>query len=255
MDPDFGDRAWAAYMALPRDERGRPPPKTKIEQGDIEPPAPGLVARGLLEKIFSGQRKGVNSATLPKLAKVLGTTPEFLSSGAGEWPQPSGPFIPRPRRFGSDGKPIPMPPAVVFVNDQASHTYNAANLALRVDGGPGLRAQRGSLGKARDKLLEKYARPNVYEVVATSEYLDAAQRPETIDLYIELEARLLELERLSSGGTAPVGGPGDGLHLEHPDGGAPVPSNREIQADFEGSERRFDPPKPDNSGQAKARRR
>lgn len=85
----LADRAWWAFHSLPRDRLGRPPAATALEQ------AHGL-SRGTLGKIFSGSRKTAEASTLARMAKALNVTADWLASGIGSTPRPTGFVPPRP---------------------------------------------------------------------------------------------------------------------------------------------------------------
>jgi transcriptional regulator with XRE-family HTH domain len=176
-----------------------------------------------------------------------------------QWVKLVAEMLARPDQKASAGEETEQVVAEVSGN----HVLRAGHGSFKASGGAvSARVQRGSLIKAQEKLLEKYPRAAVFEVASMSEFVDADQRPETIDLYLELERRVLEFiktegQKLSSsppsGGNDPGGSDGVGAGGDDP--GAPVPSNREIKAALDRAEERFDPPKPTDRRQAKARRR
>jgi DNA-binding Xre family transcriptional regulator len=73
----LADRAWVAYHALPRDERGRLPSYRSLELAHGLPLA-------VLSKLFNGERTTVESDTLAKLATALAVSPGWLASSAGD---------------------------------------------------------------------------------------------------------------------------------------------------------------------------
>lgn len=85
---DLADRAWLAYHSLPRDEKGRPPSRRKVEQSNELPPS-------VLSKLFTGERKSVDASTLFKLAKAFGVSATWLQTGEGDPPLPTGRVPPR----------------------------------------------------------------------------------------------------------------------------------------------------------------
>ncbi|WP_437591521.1 hypothetical protein [Sorangium sp. So ce1000] len=87
------DRAWWALHCLPRDKKGKPPSYRSLEVQYKLPLA-------ILSKLFSGERHAVEERTLPKLASALRVTPDWLLTGKGERPHPTG-DVPSRVAFGS----------------------------------------------------------------------------------------------------------------------------------------------------------
>jgi transcriptional regulator with XRE-family HTH domain len=96
---DLNDRAWFAYQCLPRE---KPTNRLGKKAGNLT----GLPAYGRLEKdhelpgalfskLFSGERKSVDSKTLTKLARALQVSAGWLLTGEGEAPTLTGPYEPR----------------------------------------------------------------------------------------------------------------------------------------------------------------
>ncbi|MEP7119463.1 MAG: hypothetical protein ABJE95_00915 [Byssovorax sp.] len=84
----IANRVWLAYHSLPRDAKGRPPSRRQVE---IENDLP----RSILSKLFTDERQTVEAVTVMKLSRALAVTADWLLSGAGEPPQPTGPVPPR----------------------------------------------------------------------------------------------------------------------------------------------------------------
>ena len=84
----LANRVWLAYHSLPRDAKGRPPSRRHVE---IENDLP----RSILSKLFTDERQTVEAATVVKLSRALAVTADWLLSGVGEPPQPTGPVPPR----------------------------------------------------------------------------------------------------------------------------------------------------------------
>lgn len=172
----LADRAWLAFQALPRNERGELPEETKIES------ATGL-SRGLLGKIFSGKQHGVTTKVLPRLARALGTTQDFLTDEAGTWPQLK--FPPRPRKVKYDGnQEIPeklvgtvtepgQEPPVVGLSEVPRDTLAMASEAAECAAAAGLMTTEEAWGRLRGVHL---AEPSV-------------------SAYLETLRKMLELER------------------------------------------------------------
>src|SRR5688500_5926850 len=75
--------------------------------------------------------------------------------------------------------------------DGRSSTLLAEPAIYRVaDGGVGFRVQRAALLKVREKLLERFPRDAVNEVVARSAFVDADERDE-VEMYLHFEEMLL----------------------------------------------------------------
>lgn len=89
---ELADRIWLAWHALPRDERGRPPSFASVEQSKE-------ISNGTLQKICSGKRLGIEAATLSKIAQALGVSADWLLTGAGEPPRPTGHVTDRHREY------------------------------------------------------------------------------------------------------------------------------------------------------------
>lgn len=87
-DETFNGRAWLAYHSLPRDKKkGTPPARSTLEQ------AHGL-SNAQLTKVFNGA--GATTATLPRIAAALNVSQDWLITGVGAPPTPTGPVPPRP---------------------------------------------------------------------------------------------------------------------------------------------------------------
>jgi hypothetical protein len=84
----FANRVWLAYHSLPRDAKGRPPSRRQVELENDLP-------RSILSKLFTDERQTVEGATVVKLSRALAVTADWLLSGAGEPPRPTGPVPPR----------------------------------------------------------------------------------------------------------------------------------------------------------------
>ena len=88
----FNDRVWLAWHSLPRGRTGRPPAYAKLERR-----ADGTqrVAYATISKIMTGERKSVDPDTLFELAEIFGVSAEWLQTGKGTAPTPTGPVPPR----------------------------------------------------------------------------------------------------------------------------------------------------------------
>ena len=84
----FANRVWLAYHSLPRDAKGRPPSRRQVELENDLP-------RSILSKLFTAERQTVEGATVVKLSRALAVTADWLLSGVGEPPRPTGPVPPR----------------------------------------------------------------------------------------------------------------------------------------------------------------
>ncbi len=85
---DLADRVWLAYHALPRDAKGRPPSRRKVE---IENNLP----RSIFSKLFTDERGSIGGASTVKLAKALAVSTDWLLTGEGTGPTPTGHVPPR----------------------------------------------------------------------------------------------------------------------------------------------------------------
>lgn len=85
---DLGDRVWRAYLALPRDDNGEPPPYAEVEKTHG-------ISYATLSKIINGDRSEVRGATVAKLAAALRVAEGWLLTGANPPPLPP-PDRPRP---------------------------------------------------------------------------------------------------------------------------------------------------------------
>jgi hypothetical protein len=85
---NLADRVWLAYHSLPRDAKGRPPSRRNVELRCGHP-------RSILSKLFTDERESVEAATVVALSRALGVTADWLLSGVGPAPQPTGPVPPR----------------------------------------------------------------------------------------------------------------------------------------------------------------
>jgi hypothetical protein len=160
--------------------------------------------------------------------------------------------------------------AAVLKAEAATFNLRGGNVGLHVSrvsarGGAqsstGERPGRGSFLYARQRLVERYPEHVVDHAIATSPMIDADHPGSDLEIYLNLEeivARQLEREPLSSHAPrsdGPSGGNGGGVRTDGDNPGATVPSNREIEAGLERTEKRFETPKPSDRRQAKARQR
>lgn len=84
----FSERAWLAYHSLPRRKSGKPPSQSELEEQY------GL-NKATFYKVFVRGRQ-VSIDTLPKLASALNVSVEWLTTGRGDPPTPSGYVPPMP---------------------------------------------------------------------------------------------------------------------------------------------------------------
>jgi hypothetical protein len=106
----FAERAWYAYQCLPRDPRGRPLSYRSLE---IRYDLP----RSSLSRLFSGAHGSVDASNVPRLARALGVSVEWLISGHGAPPTAAGPVLPlsstkesvQPEHDEDEGTPGPLP--------------------------------------------------------------------------------------------------------------------------------------------------
>jgi hypothetical protein len=93
----LADLVWLAWHSLPREKRGKPPAKAKVEKS-VEPP----IANGTLNKIFSGVKRSLDLDTAVRLGRALHVSPEWLGGGDGPDPIPTGPVPDRLVEYGID---------------------------------------------------------------------------------------------------------------------------------------------------------
>jgi hypothetical protein len=117
----FAERAWRAYLALPRDARGKPPSVRGLEFAN------GLSA-ATLHKIFRG-RMHLRHDTMPKVAAALSVSVEYLVDGKGPAPKLSGRWEPRP---GTETG-IPTEHRVVEYDERYPNRAKAIDAARLID--------------------------------------------------------------------------------------------------------------------------
>lgn len=97
----LAERAWYAYLCLPRDGK-RPPAMSSLENrvdkktgrqmGRADGPAPATFA-----KLFKGERDEPRRATREAIARVLNVAWSWLEDGIGDPPKLTGPYREMPR--------------------------------------------------------------------------------------------------------------------------------------------------------------
>lgn len=85
----MGRRAWFAYQCLPRDEMGRMPPIRRLEREND-------LSNGAIGKLIWDELTRPSYQTMLRLAKALGCSEEWLTSGTGDGPVARFPVAPRP---------------------------------------------------------------------------------------------------------------------------------------------------------------
>lgn len=93
----LADLVWLAWHSLPREKRGKPPTKAKVEKS-VNPP----IANGTLNKIFSGVKRSLDLETAVRLGRALHVSTEWLAGGDGPDPIPTGPVPNRLIEYGID---------------------------------------------------------------------------------------------------------------------------------------------------------
>jgi len=84
----FAERAWYAYLCLPRDKQGKPPPLNQVI---------GKNRRTLLHNLFKGLRTDARQKTRELIAEALRVDRAWLDHGSGAGPRLTGPYRPMPR--------------------------------------------------------------------------------------------------------------------------------------------------------------
>jgi hypothetical protein len=84
----LADRVWYALHCMPRNAAGKPPSWRSFEANNDLPHA-------VLSKLFNGERTWVQPSTLTKMAAAFGVSMEWLASGVGSPPTPTGRIPPR----------------------------------------------------------------------------------------------------------------------------------------------------------------
>jgi hypothetical protein len=93
----LAERSWLALHALPRvNNYGDPPSYRSLERRFDLPPS-------VFSKLFAGERHSVDTPTLQKLATALRVSVEWLATGVGQPPEPTGPVPTRMIRDGQRG--------------------------------------------------------------------------------------------------------------------------------------------------------
>jgi hypothetical protein len=119
----MGHRAWFAWHALPRDDRGNPPKLRELEREHELP-------NGSLYKLIWGVLVRPGLVQLVKMAAALGTTPEWLQLERGAAPKASWPVVPRPDPPAGAAARVPGPRALSEDAERA-HARKARDLLDR----------------------------------------------------------------------------------------------------------------------------
>ena len=84
----FAERAWYAYLCLPRVKEGKPPPIDQVM---------GRQHSRLLHKLFKGHCNDPRQKTRELVAEALRVPRPWLDLGTGACPRLTGPYRPMPR--------------------------------------------------------------------------------------------------------------------------------------------------------------